>query len=101
MNRTYPSTHRRLNARGLMRGVWAVVVLLVSAVDHYLTACIGTRPVAWHARRIASVISDAWRRGRFGPPSTCTAVEHAVFEAEFVDDPVDEATDPEGHHPDE
>ncbi|WP_433188755.1 hypothetical protein [Actinoallomurus sp. CA-150999] len=77
---------RRFDVRGIARGIWSVVVLLVSAVDHYLAALFGIPPLAWCARQIGGVIRDAYRQGRYGPASDCTTVVQAVYDGEFVDD---------------
>lgn len=77
--------------RGIARGVWTVIVLLVSAVDHYLAAVFGIPPLAWCARQVAGVIAEAYRRGRYGQPSDCTQVVPAVFDGEFVDEAADGA----------
>jgi hypothetical protein len=71
--------------RAVLRGVLAVVVLLTSAVDHYLTALAGTPTIAWCTRQVAGVIRDAYRLGRFGPPSTRTDIEPLIVDAEIVD----------------
>ena len=87
MNRVYLITDappRRIGWRGVGRGVWAVLVLLFSAVDHYLTALAGVPPLAWCARQVARAIRDAYLQGRHGPSSACTEVEQAVYDAEIV-----------------
>lgn len=80
----------RFDWRGTARGIWAVIVLLVSAIDHYLAALFGVPPLAWCARQVGGVIAEAYRQGRYGPVSACTAVVSAVYDGEFVDDPDDE-----------
>ena len=46
---------------GRARGTLAVASLLLSALDHLVTALIGWPPVAWMARTIAAPIVEAWR----------------------------------------
>lgn len=45
------------------RGLWAVFVLLATAVDALVTAWLGVPPLAWLGRRIGRVIADEYRRG--------------------------------------
>jgi hypothetical protein len=88
---------RAYTVRGVLRGLWAVVVLLAGAADHYVTALFGIPPLAWCARRIAGVIAETYRHGRYGPSSACTDVAFeatGVCDAEFVDGPAA----PAGHH---
>lgn len=90
MNRThpYPPPGRSPVWWGVLRGLWAVVVLFISALDHYLAAVAGTYTIAWQSRRIAAVIAEAYRTGRYGPLSSCTDLEPAIFDAEIIDDPI-------------
>ncbi len=74
------------STRRVLRGLVAVLVLLISAVDALVTAAVGLPPIAWCVRRFAAVVRDAYRLGRFGPPSTCTDLESFVFEGVIVDD---------------
>jgi len=68
---------------GVARGLVAVVVLVVTAVDALVTAVIGTAPVLprlgravrWLGREIARETGDAFRGGRAG-----------VVDAEVIDD---------------
>lgn len=78
-------TASRYGWRAVGRGLWAVVVLFTSALDHYLAAAAGTYTIAWQTKRIATVVAEAYRTGRYGPLSSCTDLELAVFEAEFID----------------
>jgi hypothetical protein len=71
--------------RGVLRGLAAVLVLFTSAADHYLTALAGIPPIAWCTRQVAGVIRDAYRAGRFGPPSTRTDIEPIIIVGEVVD----------------
>lgn len=71
--------------RGVIRGLIAVLVLCTSAADHYLSALAGIPPIAWCTRQVAGVIRDAYRLGRFGPPSERTDIEHHIVDAEIVD----------------
>lgn len=80
MSASYP-----FSLRGVLRGLTAVLVLFTSAADHYLTALAGIPPIAWCTRQVAGVIRDAYRSGRFGPPSTRTDIEHHIVDAEIVD----------------
>jgi hypothetical protein len=92
MNRVYLTTGARRRGpdrRGLACGLWAVVVLVTSAADHYLAALFGAPPLAWCTRQIAAVVRDAYRQGRFGPPSACTQVVQVIYDAEVIDDPAD------------
>lgn len=93
MNRTrpYPPPARSSVWRGVLRGLWAVAVLLSSALDHYLAAVAGTYTIAWQTRRVAAVIGTAYRTGRYGSLSSCTDLEVAVFHFEVID----ESTDPD------
>ena len=92
MNRTrpFPPPVRSSVWRGVLRGLWSVAVLLSSALDHYLAAVAGTYTIAWQSRRIAAVIGEAYRTGRYGPLSSCTDLEPAIFDAEIIDDPTDQ-----------
>jgi hypothetical protein len=46
---------------GRTHGTIAVAALLLSALDHLVTAVIGWPPVAYMTRRVAAPIADAWR----------------------------------------
>jgi hypothetical protein len=59
---------------GRFRGAWAVLVLLLSALDHLVTAVIGSRPAAAIVRRFAAPIAAAWRSGRLRLASTSPVV---------------------------
>jgi hypothetical protein len=59
---------------GRMRGTLAVASLLLSALDHLVTALIGWPPVAWMARAIAAPITETWRTARRGPRRTPIAI---------------------------
>ena len=73
------------NLRAVLRGVVAVLVLFTSAADHYLSAAAGIPPIAWCTRQVAAVIREAYRLGRFGPPSERTDIEHHIVDAEIID----------------
>lgn len=57
----------RRDWRAVARGVWAVVVLCTSAVDHFVAALAGTRPVAYCTRALASALRAEYRRARGAP----------------------------------
>lgn len=61
---TAPDRPRRW---GRLRGTWAVVVLLLSALDHLVAAITGCRTLARIARRFSDPIAAAWRSGRRRP----------------------------------
>ncbi|MGH3375958.1 MAG: hypothetical protein ACRDP6_14565 [Actinoallomurus sp.] len=69
--------------RAHLRGLWAVVRLVASAADHHITARLGCPPLAWCARRVTRVLRDAYRHGRFGPPSTCTDLAVIVYDGDI------------------
>lgn len=54
---------------GRLRGCWAVFVLLLSALDHLVSAVIGSRPVTCTVRRFAVPVAAAWRSGRYRRPT--------------------------------
>ena len=56
---TRPEIQRR--PWGRVRGTLAVAALLLTALDHLLTALIGWPPVTWMARTIAAPIAETWR----------------------------------------
>lgn len=60
-------TRSRRDWRAVARGVWAVVVLCASAVDHLVAALAGTRPVAYCTRMLASALRAEYRRARGAP----------------------------------
>jgi hypothetical protein len=72
--------------RTVGRGLAAVARLLLSALDALITAAVGIPPIAWCARQFAGVIRETYRLGRYGPPSTRTAVELHIADAEIVDE---------------
>ena len=67
-------------------GIRAVLVLAVTAIDSLLSALIGIPPVRWCAHQVAAVVRDAYRSGRFGPPSRSTGIEPLVVDGEIVDE---------------
>lgn len=66
---------------GRLRGSWAVAVLLLSALDHLVTAVIGSRPVACIVRRFAAPVSAAWRSGRRRRPVAAQPAMSLVYVA--------------------
>ncbi|GAA3801708.1 hypothetical protein GCM10022226_21920 [Sphaerisporangium flaviroseum] len=59
-----------------LRGLLAVLALLVTAADAWLTATLGLPPAAPMLRRLAEVVADAWRAGAA-----------RAIDAEIIDDP--------------
>lgn len=53
---------------GRVRGTLAVASLLLSALDHLVTALIGWPPAAWMARTIAAPVTEAWRGAAWRSP---------------------------------
>ena len=53
---------------GRARGTLAVAALLLSGLDHLVTALIGWPPVAWLARTITAPLGDAWRAAAYHRP---------------------------------
>lgn len=49
---------------GRLRGTWAVIALLLSALDHLAAAVVGCRPIAVTVRRFAAPLGAAWRSAR-------------------------------------
>jgi hypothetical protein len=77
----YPHTWR-----STLRGLAAVAIALLSALDAWVAAAIGTPPTGWWTRQAARVLTDAYRLGRYGTPSTCTELQVVVTDAEIVDE---------------
>jgi hypothetical protein len=50
-------------ARAVLRGLWAVAVLFVTAADALITAALGVPPAAWALRRVRRAASDEYQRG--------------------------------------
>lgn len=50
--------------RDILRGLLAVLVLFLTAIDDLVTAVLGTGPVVPRARRLAWVIAGEYRAGR-------------------------------------
>jgi hypothetical protein len=69
-----------------LAGLLAVMRLLFSAADHYVTARLGRPPLAWVARQVAAAVREAYRLGRFGPPSTCTNLAVIVYDGEIIEE---------------
>lgn len=76
---------------GRLRGTWAVVVLLLSALDHLVAAFAGWRPIAWTIRRFAAPIAAAWRSGRDRPVPSQPATSLV-----YVTSPASERTHDDG-----
>jgi hypothetical protein len=72
--------------RSRLAGLAAVARLVCSAADHYVTALVGLPPVAWITRQIVGAVRDAYRLGRFGPPSTCTDLAVIVYDGEILEE---------------
>lgn len=72
--------------RARLRGLWAVVCLVASAADHYVTAQLGYPPLAWCIRRVAGVLRGTYRLARFGPPSTCTDLAVVVYDGDIIEE---------------
>jgi hypothetical protein len=68
---TAPDRPRRW---GRLRGTWAVIALLLSALDHLVAAVIGCLPIAVIVRRFAVPVAAAWRSGRRRTASTSPVV---------------------------
>ncbi|MET8140399.1 hypothetical protein ABZU32_08840 [Sphaerisporangium sp. NPDC005288] len=66
----------REQLRAALQGLLAVLVLLASAADAWLTATLGLPPAAPMLRRLAEVVADAWRTGAA-----------RAIDAEIIDDP--------------
>ncbi|WP_242884090.1 hypothetical protein [Actinomadura litoris] len=64
----------------LLRGVWAVLVLLATALDALVTAFVGTAPLTPRMRRVGQVLGDEFRAGQAG------AVDAEVIEDDVRDD---------------
>jgi hypothetical protein len=67
-------------------GIRSVALLFLTATDSLLTAAAGIPPIRWCARQLAAVIRDAYRVGRFGPPSESTEVVPYVVDGEPVEE---------------
>jgi hypothetical protein len=65
---------RRRRPWGRLRGTGAVAVLLISALDHLVSAITGLRPLAVTIRQFAAPIAAAWRSAawRTASPATVT-----------------------------
>lgn len=66
------SSPRRRRRWGRLRGTWAVLALLLTALDHLVSAVTGCRPIAVTARRIAAPIAAAWRSAAWRTSSAAT-----------------------------
>ena len=86
MMRPYLAYTPRRTCHTVARGLLAVAVLVAGALDALVTAAIGVPPVAWTTRRLARLVRDAYRIGRYGPPSTCTDLAVVVPDGEVIDD---------------
>ncbi|MER5419894.1 hypothetical protein [Streptosporangium roseum] len=71
--------HLRERLHAAVRGALAVLVLLVTAADAWLTALLGLPPITPVLHRLTGVIADAWRSGAAG-----------AIDAEVIDDPEQE-----------
>lgn len=80
---TQPATVREA-ACAVLRGLLAVLVLLLTALDALVTAVIGIPPVTLALRKARRAISDEYRRG----------YDNAV-EAEVIDPGPDDTGGPE------
>ena len=60
--------------RPVLRGCWAVVVLVATAVDALITAVLGVAPLTPRLRTLRQVLADEYRAGRAG------AVDAEVFD---------------------
>ncbi len=60
-----PSGEQR-PAGSFWRGLWAVVVLLLTALDALITALLGWAPFTPKLRQIGHVIADEYRAGAHG-----------------------------------
>ncbi|MET8142662.1 hypothetical protein ABZU32_20340 [Sphaerisporangium sp. NPDC005288] len=80
----HPTRHGK-DWRAIGAAIRAVVLLLLTAVDDWVTARIGIRPVRWHARRLAVVAGGLWAIARYGPPAEGAEVEPLVYDVEMVD----------------
>lgn len=86
---TRPPAYRITSARSRMRrdrarvwrGLLAVVILLVSAVDALVTAVIGIPPIGWMWRRVSEVI----RAEAFPPGSPPAIVSGRVIPSDGKD----------------
>lgn len=66
-------------------GLRAVARLFASAADQLVTARVGIPPLTWLGRQIAAAVRQAYRLGRFGPPSESREVAVIVHEGEVID----------------
>ncbi|OUC93114.1 hypothetical protein [Streptosporangium minutum] len=62
--------------RNAIRGALAVLVLLITAAEAWLTALLGLPPITPVLRRLTEVIADEWRTGAAD-----------AIDAEVIDDP--------------
>jgi hypothetical protein len=60
----------RDRAGPVLRGLWAVLVLMLTAVDELVTALIGLAPLTPRLRELAQVIANEYRTGAAGVVST-------------------------------
>lgn len=65
-------------------GIRSVALLALSAADSLLTALAGAPPIRWCVRQVAAVVREAYRAGRFGPPSESAEVVVCVLDGEYV-----------------
>lgn len=72
--------------RAVLRGLAAVAVWVLSAVDALASAIVGVPPFAWCTRRAVSTLRAVYLSGRYGPASESTDVELHVIDAEIIDD---------------
>lgn len=67
-------------ARGVLRGAWAVVALVLLVADRLATAVVGVPPISWMARRAAAVLAAAYRRARHGATWPAAPIEVSIVD---------------------
>lgn len=73
--------HRDWYATGA--AIRVMVLLALTAVDDWVSALLGVRPVRWHARRIVRTSRAIWWLALYGPPAEEV---DGVYDAEIVDE---------------
>lgn len=69
-----------------LRDAWAVTVVLAAAADDLVTSWFGTRPIRWHARRLARMAREIYRLAVYGEPSDSVEVELKIYDPELLEE---------------
>ncbi|GII86606.1 hypothetical protein Ssi03_45960 [Sphaerisporangium siamense] len=79
-----PRSGKRRDWYAIGSAIRALLLLALTAVDDWVSAVTGIRPIRWHARRAADVARQAWWLALYGPPAE--PGPDGIYDAEVVDD---------------